>query len=65
MSVDINDFSPKELKILEFFAESLEKTPEELKQNLLKSSLNDRARTLAFLYKVPKLYKAVNELLED
>jgi len=32
---------------------------------LLKESINQRAKTLAFLFKVPKLYKAVNKLLDD
>ena len=62
--MDIRDFSPKELDILEFFAKSLEESPQDLKKYLLNESLTQRAKILAFLYKVPDLYKAVNELLE-
>ncbi len=62
--IDIRDFSPKELEILEFFAKSLAESPKQLKEFMLKESINQRARTLAFLMRVPKLYKAVDKLLE-
>ena len=63
--MDIRDFSPKELEILEFFAKSLEESPQELKKYLLNESLTQRAKVLAFLHRVPDLYKAVNKLLEE
>ena len=57
--------SPRELKILEFFAESISKNPKELKENLLSLSLTERAKTLAFInVRIPALYKDIIELLE-
>lgn len=64
MTVDTSNFSPKELDILEFFAKSLEESPQDLKKYLLNESLTQRAKVLAFLHRVPNLYKAVNKLLE-
>ena len=55
--IDIRNFSPKELDILEFFAKSYAENPQQLKQMLLETPLNDRARTLAFLSRVPALPK--------
>jgi len=61
-----DECSPKELRILDFFAQSLEENPNALKEQLLKCSINDRARTLAFIQcRVPKLYQAIQELLQE
>ena len=62
--IDIRNFSPKELEILEFYAKNLKENPEELKLEMLNLSLTDRSKVMAFLYKVPALYKDINELLE-
>lgn len=60
----LEECSPKELKILELFAKSFAENPKELKENLLNSSLTDRARTLAFIkIRVPKLYEDIDKLL--
>lgn len=60
-----DECSPKELRILEFFAKSYDENPKGLKEHLLNSSLSDRARVLAFLQvRVPKLYENINKLLE-
>lgn len=61
--IDIRDFSPKELGILEFFAKSYAENPQDLKEKLLNTPLNDRARTLAFLQRVPALYEDINNLI--
>ena len=37
--IDIRDFSPKELEILEFFAKSLAESPQSLKEHLLNNRL--------------------------
>ena len=64
--IDLRDFSPKELEILEFFAKSLKEDPNGLKQHLLSSSLPNRARVLAFLQtRVPALYEDINNLLDS
>ena len=62
--IDIKDFSPNELGILEFFAKSLTEDPQGLKEHLLNTPLNDRARTLAFLSRVPALLEDIEKLLE-
>lgn len=61
--VGIRDFSPKELELLEFFAKSYAESPQELKEMLLNTPLNDRARTLVFLQRVPALYEDINNLI--
>lgn len=63
--IDIRNFSPKELEILEFFAKSLEESPQDLKKYLLNESLTQRAKVLAFLSRIPALYDDVNALLES
>lgn len=61
----LDECSPKELRILEFFAKNYDEDPESLKEHLLNTSLTDRARVLAFLkLRVPKLYENINKLLE-
>lgn len=61
-----DECSPKELRILEFFAKGYDEAPQELKKHLLNSSLVERARVLAFLQtRVPKLYNEINNLLEN
>ena len=60
----LDECSPKELRILEFFAKSYEENPKELKESLLNCSINDRARTLAFIKsRVPKLYRDIYFLI--
>lgn len=62
----LDECSPKELRILEFYAKALKTDPKGLKRNLLAVSLNDRARVLAFIqFRVPALYEDIKELLED
>lgn len=58
------DCSPKELKILEYFAEALEKNPKCLKETLLCCSLVERAKTIAFIkVRVPKLGEEIEKLV--
>ena len=58
--------SPKELEILEFFAQSVEERPKQLKTYFKKLSINEQAKTLAFIQvRVPKLYEKMQKLLED
>ena len=63
--IDIRDFSLKELDILDFFARGLKESPQELKEHLRNTPINDRCRTLAFLSRIPKLHKAITDLLES
>ena len=61
-----DECSPKELRILEFFAKSIEENPQKLKESLESVSITERARTLAFIkVRVPKLMKKINKLLEE
>lgn len=61
-----DECSSKELRILEFFAKSVEENPQKLKESLESVSITERARTLAFIkVRVPKLYEEINKLLEE
>lgn len=60
----LEDCSKRELKLLNFFADVYENNPNLLRKNLLSLSLQDRARTLAFIkIRVPKLHKVIEKLI--
>lgn len=61
-----DECSPNELRILEFFAKSIEENPQKLKESLNSVSITERARILSFIkVRVPKLYEKINKQLEE
>lgn len=61
-----DECSPRELRILEFFAKAFKENPQGLKASLLNVDIVDRARTIAFIKaRVPDLGEDIERLVYE
>ena len=62
----LDECSPKELRILEFFAKEFQTNPKGLRESLLSVGFVERARTIAFIkVRVPKLGEDIERLVYE